>query len=70
MSTDRHINFKILRDRILSGGNKPSATADGSDSLRDPKSYWRSLDELADSPAFEELVIGRLSIGCRNPTKM
>jgi MoCo/4Fe-4S cofactor protein with predicted Tat translocation signal len=46
MSNDRHINFKLLRDRIL---REPSADGQG-------KQYWRTLEELADSPAFEELV--------------
>jgi MoCo/4Fe-4S cofactor protein with predicted Tat translocation signal len=64
MSNDRHINFKLLRDRVLSeppavaGGpvlprhnEGPPATAGGSD-----KTYWRNLEELADSPVFEEFV--------------
>src|SRR5881628_838717 len=61
MDNDRHINFKLLRDRILSeppavaGGLTPSdhppATAGGSD-----KTHWRNLDALADSPIFEEFV--------------
>ena len=62
MDNDRHINFKLLRDRILkseppavAGGltpsDQPPATAGGSD-----KTYWRSLEELADSPIFEEFV--------------
>src|SRR5436190_21010793 len=61
MSNDRHINFKLLRQRILSEppavaggpttGNCRPATAGGSD-----KKYWRSLEELADSPVFEEFV--------------
>jgi MoCo/4Fe-4S cofactor protein with predicted Tat translocation signal len=62
MDNDRHINFKLLRDRILrseppavAGGltsaDQPPATAGGSD-----KTYWRSLEELADSPVFEEFV--------------
>src|SRR2546426_3922916 len=61
MSNDRQINFKLLRDRILSEppaiaggpttGNCRPATAGGSD-----KKYWRSLEELADSPVFEEFV--------------
>jgi len=46
MNNDRHINFKLLRDRILS---EPPAVAGG-------QKYWRSLDELADSPIFEEFV--------------
>jgi molybdopterin-containing oxidoreductase family iron-sulfur binding subunit len=45
MSNDRHINFKLLRDRVL--GGRPDAT---------PKEYWRSLEELADSPILEEFV--------------
>jgi MoCo/4Fe-4S cofactor protein with predicted Tat translocation signal len=61
MDNDRHINFKLLRDRILSEppavaggltiGDQPPSTAGGSD-----KFYWRSLEELADSPVFEEFV--------------
>src|SRR2546429_7195441 len=61
MTNDRHINFKLLRDRILSEpsavaggpttGNCRPATAGGSD-----KKYWRSLEELADSPVFAEFV--------------
>src|SRR6184192_2265758 len=45
MSNDRHINFKLLRDRIL--GGRDNAT---------PKEYWRSLEELADSPVLEEFI--------------
>ncbi len=48
MSNDRHINFKLLRDRLLS---EPPAVAGGHG-----KQYWRSLEELADSPIFEEFV--------------
>ena len=66
MDNDRHINFKLLRDRILrseppavAGGltpsDQPPATAGGSDSMSG-KRYWRSLEELADSPVFEEFV--------------
>jgi MoCo/4Fe-4S cofactor protein with predicted Tat translocation signal len=50
MDNDRHINFKLLRDRILGAGS-----ADGS-SASSGKKYWRSLEELADSPLFEEFV--------------
>src|SRR5216117_3088452 len=50
MTSDRHINFKLLRDRILS---EPPAVAGGPPS---GKQYWRSLEELADSPVFEEFV--------------
>jgi len=45
MSNDRHINFKLLRDRVL--GERKTTT---------PKEYWRSLEELADSPILEEFV--------------
>src|SRR5215813_11513679 len=45
MTNDRHINFKLLRDRILGGQD-----------ARAPREYWRSLEELADSPVFEEFV--------------
>lgn len=41
-TSDRHINFSLMRERIL-------ASQDG-------KKYWRSLDELADSPEFREFV--------------
>src|SRR5713101_556042 len=64
MSNDRHINFKLLRDRVLSeplasaGGSvdHPPADAGGTDLTSSGKSYWRSLEELADSPVFEEFV--------------
>ena len=51
--SDRHINFKLMRDHIL-------ALQDG-DTPRPPgkntaKKYWRSLEELADSPVFREFV--------------
>jgi molybdopterin-containing oxidoreductase family iron-sulfur binding subunit len=66
MNDDRHINFKLLRDRImkseppavaggLTPGDQPPATAGGSD-LLSGKKYWRSLEELAESPLFEEFV--------------
>ncbi|HEY8186768.1 MAG TPA: TAT-variant-translocated molybdopterin oxidoreductase [Pyrinomonadaceae bacterium] len=48
MSEDRHINFKLMRERIL-------AQQDGQD-VRSGKSYWRSLEEFADTPEFRELV--------------
>jgi molybdopterin-containing oxidoreductase family iron-sulfur binding subunit len=73
MSEDRHINFKLMRERVLalqemseppalagrsSAGasfavNDPPANAGGSDKS---KSYWRSLEELADAPEFREFV--------------
>jgi len=49
MSENRHINFQLMRDHILSLQDAESAPRAG-------KKYWRSLEELADSPAFRELV--------------
>jgi molybdopterin-containing oxidoreductase family iron-sulfur binding subunit len=49
MSEDRHINFKLMRERIL--------TQDGGQDVRNPgKKFWRSLEELADAPEFREFV--------------
>ncbi len=42
MSEDRHINFKLMRDRIVGS--------------QDGKNFWRSLEELGDSPEFREFV--------------
>ena len=45
---DRHINFKLMRDHILAmQDGKPTPTG---------KKYWRSIEELSDSPAFREFV--------------
>ncbi|MEP6569377.1 MAG: TAT-variant-translocated molybdopterin oxidoreductase [Acidobacteriota bacterium] len=49
MSEDRHINFKLMRERVL-------AEQAGQDVRAPGKSYWRSLEELADSPEFREFV--------------
>ena len=49
MSENRHINFQLMRDHILSLQDAESGPRAG-------KKYWRSLEELADSPAFRELV--------------
>jgi len=46
--SDRHINFQLMRDHILAMQDGKSANAG--------KQYWRSLEELADSPAFSEFV--------------
>src|SRR5437016_3139689 len=62
MDNDRNINFRLLRDRIMR--SEPSAVADGLTSSDQPpataggsdKTYWRTLEELADSPIFEEFV--------------
>src|SRR6266404_8290422 len=66
MDNDRHINFKLLRDRIMKSESRPVGIADGLTSSDQPlaiptgrdsdKTYWRSLEELADSPIFEEFV--------------
>src|SRR5262252_8363879 len=48
MSNHRHINFKLLRDRVLAGAENCRQDAGAP--------YWRSLEELAGSPEFEELV--------------
>jgi len=50
MDNDRHINFKLLRDRVLGAGSADASSASSG------KQYWRSLEELADSPVFEEFV--------------
>jgi molybdopterin-containing oxidoreductase family iron-sulfur binding subunit len=51
MSEDRHINFKLMRERIL------ASQENGGQDVRAPgKSYWRSLEELADAPEFREFV--------------
>jgi molybdopterin-containing oxidoreductase family iron-sulfur binding subunit len=46
--SDRHINFKLMRDHILSLQDK--------DEPRPGKRFWRSLEELADTPQFREFV--------------
>ena len=43
-SKDRHINFTLLRDRVLARAE------------RSGKNYWRTLDEMTDAPEFEEFV--------------
>jgi MoCo/4Fe-4S cofactor protein with predicted Tat translocation signal len=46
--SDRHINFKLMRDHILSLQDEEGP--------RGGKKYWRSLEELADTPVFREFV--------------
>src|SRR5215510_14797631 len=46
--SDRHINFKLMRYQILS--------LQDAETPRGAKKYWRSLDELADTPLFREFV--------------
>jgi len=41
-NSDRHINFQLMRDRIVGS--------------QDGKNFWRSLEELGDSPEFREFV--------------
>jgi MoCo/4Fe-4S cofactor protein with predicted Tat translocation signal len=48
MSDSRHINFKLMRDHILS--------LQDDEAPRGGKRYWRSIEELADSPVFREFV--------------
>ena len=49
--SDRHINFKLMRDHILSLQDRDEQTP------RTGKKYWRSLEELADTPEFREFVV-------------
>ena len=46
--SDRHINFKLMRDHILA--------LQDAEQPRSGKKYWRSLEELADTPQFREFV--------------
>ncbi|HEX6718624.1 MAG TPA: TAT-variant-translocated molybdopterin oxidoreductase, partial [Pyrinomonadaceae bacterium] len=46
--SERHINFKLMRDHILALQETETA--------RTGKKYWRSLEELADSTVFREFV--------------
>jgi molybdopterin-containing oxidoreductase family iron-sulfur binding subunit len=46
--SDRHINFKLMRDHILA--------LQDAETEHSGKKYWRSLEELADSPVFREFV--------------
>jgi MoCo/4Fe-4S cofactor protein with predicted Tat translocation signal len=46
--SDRHINFKLMRDHILALQDQEEP--------RTGKKYWRSLEELADTPQFREFV--------------
>jgi MoCo/4Fe-4S cofactor protein with predicted Tat translocation signal len=71
VDNDRHINFQLMRDRILAL-SEPPAVAGGlslpiypaNEAIKDPpaaaggsdKTYWRSLDELLDTPDFREFV--------------
>src|SRR5436190_9509012 len=63
MSEDRHINFKLMRDRILAAQSEasekrslPIYPGDPAFRGKGKKNYWRSLEELVDAPEFRELV--------------
>jgi MoCo/4Fe-4S cofactor protein with predicted Tat translocation signal len=59
MSDDRHINFKLMRHYVLdqqNDGNPPPTEGGSHDSAFQGKTYWRSLEELADAPEFREFV--------------
>ncbi len=64
---DRHINFKLMREWILAHQDKvetqndastaPAAAGEPAAGLTlNGKKYWRSLEELADTPEFHEFV--------------
>ena len=62
---DRHINFKLMREWILAHQDKQAtdqtsvggaATTAVSETAPQGKKYWRSLEELADTPEFHEFV--------------
>src|SRR6185436_18754423 len=61
MNEERHINFKLMRDRIL-GAQADTSEAPSGRSLpiypngKKAKTYWRSLEELVDAPEFREFV--------------
>jgi molybdopterin-containing oxidoreductase family iron-sulfur binding subunit len=60
MSDDRHINFKLMRDRILALSETPGLAGEmeknGGRDARGPRKYWRSLEEFVDAPEFREFV--------------
>src|SRR5436309_951566 len=72
MNEDRHINFKLMRDRILAMESSDLGVTNADlrlnseelinpqSAIRNPqsngKTYWRSLEELIDAPEFREFV--------------
>jgi len=59
MSEDRHINFKLMRERVLAeqdGGRQDACAPNDSTRASSGKKFWRSLEELADAPEFREFV--------------
>ncbi len=51
---DRHINFAVMRQYILDQEDAGTSIVLGEP--QNGKQYWRSLEELADSPALREFV--------------
>jgi MoCo/4Fe-4S cofactor protein with predicted Tat translocation signal len=58
MSENRHINFKLMRERILvdQESGRQDACAPSDSRGAPSKKFWRSLEELADAPEFREFV--------------
>ena len=56
MSDDRHINFKLMRQYVLDHQDENGAAVDKGTPALAAKKYWRSIEELADAPAFCEFV--------------
>jgi MoCo/4Fe-4S cofactor protein with predicted Tat translocation signal len=59
MSEDRHINFKLMRERVLAeedGRQDACAPSESAPGATNGKKFWRSLEELADAPEFREFV--------------
>jgi MoCo/4Fe-4S cofactor protein with predicted Tat translocation signal len=56
MDNDRHINFQLMRDRIIAAQEESTRGAADKMSAVPGKTYWRSLDELIDTPEFREFV--------------
>jgi MoCo/4Fe-4S cofactor protein with predicted Tat translocation signal len=61
MNEDRHINFQLMRNRILAAqSDAPDASSGRSLPIypagKPAKTYWRSLEELVDAPEFREFV--------------
>jgi MoCo/4Fe-4S cofactor protein with predicted Tat translocation signal len=59
MSEDRHINFKLMRERVLAeqeSGRQNAGAPSDSTRASSGKKFWRSLEELADAPEFREFV--------------
>jgi molybdopterin-containing oxidoreductase family iron-sulfur binding subunit len=59
-SENRHINFELMRERVLSeqerSGRDARGPSEDGTSIDGPSDYWRSLEELVDAPEFREFV--------------